>query len=126
MAGLLAPDSLLEVALFCQLAKATKLSRCISRQTKAAILVFLTFVVPRAVKSHFAKVNNFEEKDFYQFFGSFEAIENHVFKAFFDQTITLLEKSEEYVSFDARIREHYCSSRDLVQHHFGLTQGNVL
>ena len=51
---------------------------------------------------HFAKVNKFEEKDFYQFFGSFEAIENHVFKAFFDQTISLLEKSEEYATFDAR------------------------
>ncbi len=50
----------------------------------------------------FAKVNNFEEKDFYQFFGSFEAIDNHVFKAFFDQTIDLLDKSEEYASFDAR------------------------
>lgn len=51
---------------------------------------------------HFAKVNNFEEKDFYQFFGSFEAIDNHVFKAFFDQTVKLLEKSEEYGSFDPR------------------------
>ena len=51
---------------------------------------------------HFAKVNNFEEKDFYQFFGSFEAIDNHVFKAFFDQTVKLLEKSEEYGTFDPR------------------------
>jgi hypothetical protein len=50
----------------------------------------------------FAKVNNFEEKDFYQFFGSFEAIDNHVFKAFFDQTLKLFEKSEEYGSFDPR------------------------
>lgn len=51
---------------------------------------------------HFAKVNNFEEKDFYQFFGSFEAIDNYVFKAFFDQTVKLLEKSEEYSTFDPR------------------------
>lgn len=51
---------------------------------------------------HFAKVNNFEEKDFYQFFGSFEAIDNYVFKAFFDQTVKLLEKSEEYATFDPR------------------------
>ena len=50
----------------------------------------------------FAKVNKFEEKDFYQFFGSFEAIDNHVFKAFFDQTVKLLEKSEEYASFEPR------------------------
>jgi hypothetical protein len=51
---------------------------------------------------HFAKVNNFEEKDFYQFFGSFEAIDNYVFKAFFDQTVKLLETSEEYGTFDPR------------------------
>lgn len=51
---------------------------------------------------HFAKINKFEEKDFYEFFGSFEAIDNHVFKAFFDQTLVLLQKSEEYESFDAR------------------------
>jgi hypothetical protein len=50
----------------------------------------------------FAKVNKFEEKDFYQFFGSFEAIDNYVFKAFFDQTVKLLEKSEEYGTFDPR------------------------
>ena len=50
----------------------------------------------------FAKANNFEEKDFYEFFGSFQAIENYVFKSFFDQTIDLLNKSEEYASFDAR------------------------
>ena len=50
----------------------------------------------------FAKVNNFEEKDFYQFFGSFEAIDNQLFKTFFDQTLKLLEKSEEYNSFDPR------------------------
>ena len=50
----------------------------------------------------FAKTNNFEEKDFYGLFGSFQAVENHIFKAFFDQTIDLLDKSEEYKSFDAR------------------------
>ena len=50
----------------------------------------------------FAKTNNFEEKDFYGLFGSFQAVENHIFKAFFDQTIDLLNKSEEYNSFDAR------------------------
>ena len=56
---------------------------------------------PKSVYN-FAKINNFEEKEFYEAFGSFEAIENHVFKAFFDQTISLLSKSEEYNSFDPR------------------------
>ncbi|MDX1362869.1 TetR family transcriptional regulator C-terminal domain-containing protein [Arenibacter latericius] len=50
----------------------------------------------------FAKANNFEESHFYQFFGSFEALEKQIFKAFFDNTIVVLEKSEDYTSFDAR------------------------
>jgi len=51
---------------------------------------------------HFAKINDFDEKDFYELFGSFQAVENHIFKAFFDQAVGLLNKSEEYKSFDAR------------------------
>lgn len=50
----------------------------------------------------FAKTNNFEEQKFYEFFGSFDAIEKSVFKAFFDNTHSALEKSEDYLSFDAR------------------------
>lgn len=50
----------------------------------------------------FAKVNNFEESKFYQFFGSFEAIEKHIFKVFFDNTFKVLHTSEDYQSFDAR------------------------
>lgn len=50
----------------------------------------------------FAQLNNFNEKDFYDYFGTFMAIEQHVFVSFFDQSIALLEKSEEYASFDAR------------------------
>ncbi len=51
----------------------------------------------------FAKANNFEEAKFYEnIFGSFQAVEEHVFKAFFDNTITALEKSEDYKNFDPR------------------------
>ncbi len=50
----------------------------------------------------FAKSNNFEESKFYMHFASFEAIEKRVFKAFFDNTMVMLIKSEEYQSFDAR------------------------
>ncbi len=50
----------------------------------------------------FAKSNNFEESKFYEYFGSFEAVEKHVFKVFFDNTIAMLHKSEEYQMFDAR------------------------
>jgi len=50
----------------------------------------------------FSKENDFEEANFYEFFASFEAIQKHIFKAFFDNTITALNKSEDYQSFDAR------------------------
>lgn len=50
----------------------------------------------------FAKTNNFEESKFYQFFGSFDSIEKHVFKVFFDNTIKVLHTSEDYQAFDAR------------------------
>ena len=50
----------------------------------------------------FSKTNNFEESKFYEFFTTFEAIEKQVFKAFFDNTMKALNKSEDYKSFDAR------------------------
>jgi hypothetical protein len=70
------------------------------------ISMFMEFVLennhqPKSVFS-FAKENNFEEANFYEFFGSFEALESSVFEVFFENTINLLSKSEEYQSFDAR------------------------
>lgn len=56
---------------------------------------------PKSVYA-FAKDNNFEEQQFYQFFSSFDALEQSIFKVFFDNTITVLEKSEDYLTFDAR------------------------
>ncbi|MFT4611218.1 MAG: hypothetical protein ACJA1H_002316 [Glaciecola sp.] len=50
----------------------------------------------------FAKVNNFEEQMFYDHFGSFEVVEKHVFTAFFHNTIAVLEKSEDYQTYDPR------------------------
>lgn len=50
----------------------------------------------------FSKANNFEESKFYEFYASFEAIQKQIFKAFFDNTIIALNKSEDYQSFDAR------------------------
>ncbi|MBU2928661.1 TetR family transcriptional regulator C-terminal domain-containing protein [Winogradskyella psychrotolerans] len=50
----------------------------------------------------FAKDNNFEEQKFYEFFNSFELLEQSIFKVFFDNTISVLHKSEDYHSFDAR------------------------
>ena len=56
---------------------------------------------PKSVYA-FAKDNNFEEQQFYQFFSSFDALEQSIFKVFFDNTIAVLEKSEDYLAFDAR------------------------
>jgi hypothetical protein len=56
---------------------------------------------PKSVYS-FAKANNFEEAEFYNYFGNFEALEQSIFKAFFDNAHAVLEKSEEYKLFDAR------------------------
>ncbi len=50
----------------------------------------------------FAKSNNFEESKFYEFFSSFETLEKHIYKIFFDNTIKVLYKSEDYQTFDAR------------------------
>lgn len=50
----------------------------------------------------FAKENNFEEQKFYEFFGSFDALEQSVFRIFFDNAHEVLEKSEEYLNFDPR------------------------
>ncbi|WP_445738000.1 TetR family transcriptional regulator C-terminal domain-containing protein [Mariniflexile sp.] len=56
---------------------------------------------PKSVYS-FSKANNFEEAKFYEFFGSFKALEKHILKAFFDNTMAVLHKSDEFQSFDAR------------------------
>tara|TARA_R110001632_G_scaffold63318_2_gene151416 strand:- start:73603 stop:74259 length:657 start_codon:yes stop_codon:yes gene_type:complete len=56
---------------------------------------------PSSVYS-FAKECNFEEALFYKYYGSFEAVEKGIFNAFFNNTLILLEKSEDYDSFDAR------------------------
>nr|WP_321246213.1 TetR family transcriptional regulator C-terminal domain-containing protein [uncultured Psychroserpens sp.] len=56
---------------------------------------------PKTVHA-FAKTNNFEEQKFYDHFSSFEAVEKEVFTAFYHNTITALEKSDDYQSFDAR------------------------
>ena len=49
-----------------------------------------------------AKMHNFDEKQFYEFFGSLAGIEKSIFKSFILQTIGLIEASDEYQSFDER------------------------
>ena len=56
---------------------------------------------PKSVYA-FAKANNINESQFYKFFGSFDALEQQIFEAFFINTIKALNKSTDYLSFDAR------------------------
>lgn len=56
---------------------------------------------PKSVYA-FAKANNFEESLFYKHFASFEAIEKGIFEAFFTNSLSVLNKSEDYNIFDAR------------------------
>ena len=56
---------------------------------------------PKSVYS-FAKENNFEESSFYQFYGSFEVLEEAIFSEFFHHTIQVLQKSDDYQNYDAR------------------------
>jgi hypothetical protein len=50
----------------------------------------------------FAKKYNFQEEIFYKYFGNFDALEQTIFITFFDNTITLLEKSDDYKSYESR------------------------
>ena len=56
---------------------------------------------PKSVYN-FAKDHNFEDDTFYEFYSSFEKLDQHIFKIFFDNTVTALQKSEEYVNYDSR------------------------
>ena len=70
------------------------------------ISLYMSYVLenntpPKSVYA-FAKASNFEESEFYNYFGSFEGIEKEIFNTFFTNTLETLYKSEEYLSFDSR------------------------
>lgn len=70
------------------------------------IIFYMDYVLehntePKSVYA-FAKAHNFNESLFYEHFGSFESLEKHIFEAFFQNTIKVLEKSPEYQAFDTR------------------------
>ncbi|XCF04931.1 TetR family transcriptional regulator C-terminal domain-containing protein [Tamlana crocina] len=56
---------------------------------------------PKSVYA-FSKFHNFEEAQFYEHFTSFESVEKGIFEAFFTNSLTVLEKNEDYQIFDAR------------------------
>lgn len=50
----------------------------------------------------FAKEHKITEADFYQHFGSFEGLRKTIWEKFFDNSVNVMEKSKEYVSFSSR------------------------
>jgi hypothetical protein len=50
----------------------------------------------------FCKDLKIKEDQFYNEYGSFEAIDSEIFKAFFNNTIDVLEKSPDYKDFDSQ------------------------
>lgn len=49
-----------------------------------------------------AKAFNFNESDFYSFFGTIESVDKSIFKSFYDQTMQILHRSEDFAKFDGR------------------------
>ncbi|MBF2092474.1 TetR/AcrR family transcriptional regulator, partial [Flavobacterium psychrophilum] len=47
----------------------------------------------------FCKNNAIEESDFYSFFGSLEAVKQSIWNKFFENTISTLEKDENYANY---------------------------
>jgi hypothetical protein len=58
-------------------------------------------VYPKSVYK-FAKEHNFEESEFYQFFGNFEALRNGIWSAFYHNTTDLMHKNEEVSQYGSR------------------------
>lgn len=71
----------------------------------------------------FCKSLKIEENDFYQIFGSFDAIEKYIFNHFFDETIKVLHNNEEFKDFSSKdkllsfyytIIENFTANRSIV------------
>lgn len=56
---------------------------------------------PKSIHA-FSKASNFEEATFYESYDSFKALEKDIFKTFFDNSISVLHKSEDYKMYDSR------------------------
>lgn len=50
----------------------------------------------------FCKANDIKEEEFYKFFASFEALQKGVWSRFFDHTLEVIQKSDEFKTFSSR------------------------
>lgn len=105
------------------MAKETKISKekIISAYTK---MILEEGKKPNSIY-HFCQLLKIEETQFYQFYASFEQIEESLFENLFESTLQLLTKSEDYNSYDAKTKvlsfyftffEQLTANRSLVLH----------
>ncbi|WP_319482922.1 TetR family transcriptional regulator C-terminal domain-containing protein [uncultured Draconibacterium sp.] len=78
-----------------------------NKKTSAEIMsAYMNYLLEKGTRPAsvyaFARDLEMEESEFYKLFGSFEALEKAIFKAFFDQSMQLLAQNKEYQSFDAK------------------------
>lgn len=70
------------------------------------VSLYMNYVLENSEKPksvyHFAKLNNFTETEFYSFFGTIESIEKEIFKIFLEKTVELIEKDDNYESYDMK------------------------
>lgn len=70
------------------------------------ITYYMDFVLENGKKPTsvyaFTKLHNLKEEDFYKFYASLEVLEKEIFKAFFDNTFLLLDKNEEYHTYNPK------------------------
>lgn len=50
----------------------------------------------------FTKLNDFTETEFYSFFGTLESIEKEIYTMFFEKTVELLHKDDNYAGYDMK------------------------
>jgi predicted house-cleaning noncanonical NTP pyrophosphatase (MazG superfamily) len=81
-----------------------------AKKKKVDVLDLITFYMDDVVKHRskpesiveFAKMHNFEDGTFYLHFESFKELEQHIFKLLFDNSLEVLEQSDEYAVFDRK------------------------
>ncbi len=50
----------------------------------------------------FAKINGFDETEFYNFYGTIESVEKEIFKMFLEKTLQLIQKDPSYETYDMK------------------------
>ena len=89
------------------MAKATGNSKVKKKPSEDKLIaIYMDYVLvnestPRSVYK-FAKENDITEQEFYEFFGSFDGLRKKIWDKFFDNTLSVMEKSPDYHSFSNR------------------------